>query len=118
MEYLPCEELDSLTTRLKYALLRKNELIDANLSGRWMAAAEADLTRTNELLMNHSQTCAICSAQWAETSSPAPYEEPSLRMEEVVEEQYPPEDPEAPFRAPPRRMYRPIPTSILPFPIR
>src|ERR1700737_3583564 len=109
MESLPCEELELLIQRLKYAILRKNELIVANLYGKWMMAAEADLTRTNELLIQHSQTCSICSAQWSVSSTVKP-------RTEVVEEEYPPEDPDRPFRAPPRRMYRARLASILQFP--
>lgn len=111
MEYIPCEELDSLNRRLKYAIQRKNELIAANLSGRWMMAAEADLTRTNELLMNHSYTCRTCNEQWREVSQVKP------RTEDVAteEELYPLEDPENPFRAPPRRMYHQS-ASVLQFP--
>lgn len=108
MENLPCEELNSLTQRLKYAIQRKNELITANLFGKWMIAAEADLTRTNELLISHSETCSICSAQWRTSHKARP------RTEEVAEI-YPPEDPERPFRAPPRRMYRPQPALVLQF---
>jgi hypothetical protein len=104
MEFFACEELNSLTRRLKYAMERKNELIVANLFGRWMMAAEADLTRTNELLMSHHATCSVCNAQWRQVnetdSEPMPIET------EFIEEQYPPEDPEFPFRAPPRRIYR------------
>jgi hypothetical protein len=62
MENFFCGELDSLTRRLKCAIERKNELIAANLFGRWMMAAEADLTRTNELLMNHHRACPVCGA--------------------------------------------------------
>jgi hypothetical protein len=111
MQCSPCEELELLTQRLKYAILRKNELITANLFGKWMMAAEVDLTRTNELLTNHSNTCNICSAQWPAPSKPNTHKEMG-----VVEEQYPPEDPERPFRAPPRRMYRPHLASVLQFP--
>lgn len=108
MEYLPCEELESLTRRLRCAIQRKNELITANLFGRWMQAAEADLTRTNELLMNHSHTCLACNAQWREAlKAEAPHQ--------TGAELYPAEDPECPFRAPPRRMYHPQPASVLEF---
>jgi hypothetical protein len=62
MENFFCNDLDSLTRRLKCAIERKNELIAADLFGRWMMAAEADLTRTNELLMNHHQACSVCGA--------------------------------------------------------
>jgi len=110
MEYFACEELDSLERRLRCALERKNELIAANLYGRWMVAAEADLTRTNELLINHHQSCAVCNGRWLDLSKANP------PTEAIAEEEYPPEDPECPFRAPPRRMYRPQPASILEFP--
>ena len=110
MEYFACEELDSLERRLKCAIQRKNELVSANLFGQWMVAAEADLTRTNELLINHHQTCSVCNARWWEISKVRP------PTQEVEEEEYPPEDPECPFRAPPRRMCRSQPASVLQFP--
>jgi hypothetical protein len=110
MESFFCEELDSLTRRLKCAIERKNELIAANLFGRWMAAAEADLTRTNELLMNHHKSCSVCTARLNEIANVAP---PQYL---VKEEQYPPEDPEHPFRAPSRRIYQIHHSSVLRFP--
>jgi hypothetical protein len=116
MENFFCDELDSLTRRLKCAIERKNELIAANLFGRWMMAAEADLTRTNELLMNHHRACSVCSAHLEAMSTlaaPAPAASPAY---EVEEEQYPPEDPEFPFRAPPRRIYRVQTSPLLTFP--
>jgi hypothetical protein len=109
METFACEELDSLTRRLKCAIERKNELITANLFGRWMMAAEADLTRTNELLMNHHKGCTVCTARLNEISNVAP---PEYYAEE---EQYPPEDAEYPFRAPARRTYRLRHSSVLQF---
>jgi hypothetical protein len=69
MENFFCNELDSLTRRLKCAIERKNEVIAANLFGRWMLAAEADLTRTNELLMNHHRACSVCGAHLEEPLS-------------------------------------------------
>jgi len=110
MEYFACEELGSLERRLKCAIERKHELISMNLSGKWMAAAEADLSRTNALLMNHRQMCVVCNGRWTVVSGAE-----SLAVE-VGEEEYPPEDPERPFRAPPRRMYRPEPAQVLPMP--
>ena len=110
MEYLPCEELNFLARRLMSAIQRKNELISAKLFGKWMMAAELDLARTNELLIDHRQACSVCNEQWRNLSTVKP------RTEEVVEEEYPPEDPERPFRAPPRRMYRPQLASVLQFP--
>jgi hypothetical protein len=111
MASFTCEELDSLARRLKSAIERKNELIAANLFGRWMAAAEADLTRTNELLMNHHKSCPVCTARLNEICNvvaPPAYE--------VKEEESPPEDPEYPFRTPPRRIYRLHSASVLRFP--
>jgi hypothetical protein len=110
MESFVCEELDSLTRRLKCAIERKNELIAAKLFDRWMVAAEADLTRTNELLMNHHKSCSVCTARLNEISNVARPEY------EVEEEQYPPEDPEHPFRTPPRRIYRLHSASVRRFP--
>lgn len=110
MESFFCEELDSLTRRLKCAIERKNELIAANLFGRWMVAAEADLTRTNELLMNHHKGCPICTARLNEIANVAP------PQYDVEEEQYPPEDPAHPFRAPVRRIYHLQQSSVLRFP--
>jgi hypothetical protein len=110
MESFFCEELESLTRRLKCAIERKNELIAANLFGRWMAAAEADLTRTNELLMNHHKGCPVCTARLNEMAIVA------LPGYDVREEQYPPEDPEHPFRAPSRRIYQLHQSSVLRFP--
>ena len=115
MESFACEELDSLTRRLKCAIERKNELITANLFGRWMVAAEADLTRTNELLMNHHKGCPVCTALLNEISNVDPLKVDPLKYD-VEEEQYPPEDPEYPFRAPARRIYHLHPSSVLRFP--
>jgi hypothetical protein len=110
MKSYACEELESLTRRLKSAIERKNELIVAKLFGRWMEAAEADLTRTNELLMNHHKGCPVCTARLNEIAT-------NVALEyDVEEEQYPPEDPEHPFRTPPRRIYQLHHSSVLRFP--
>jgi hypothetical protein len=110
MDYFACDELESLARRLLCAVQRKNELRSANLNGKWMTAAEADLTRTHELIRDHRQTCSVCNG-WCQEMSKVDHP-----TEDVYEEKYPPEDPDCPFRAPPRRFYRPRPALVLQFP--
>jgi hypothetical protein len=110
MEYCACEELEALSRRLLCAIERKNELIAANLLGKWMMAAEADLTRTHELIRNHRKTCTACSTFWQQPFNNDP------SVEDIDVENYRPENRLRSSRAPHRRFYGPYPALILQFP--
>jgi len=100
MKYITCEKLNTLTRRLANAIRRKNELIAAELTGRWLMAAEADFLEANAAVAIHHMECPACDALWREifgTDGMA-------------------EDLESPFHPCPRHTHPLGPASLLRFP--